>query len=154
MVTVQMIRCDIQDRTDTRTECLNRLKLKTAHLCHDHRIFCCLKCHTGIRISNISNYICILCIVLHDLTKQGSCRRLSVGSGNRKNLSLSCFICQFDFPPDRDSPVSHLIHNRKIGRNSRTHNNLIQCLQQLCLFFVRKCTKKNLQTAIPGFRDL
>ena len=44
MVTVQMIRCDIQDRTDTRTECLNRLKLKTAHLCHDHRIFCCLKC--------------------------------------------------------------------------------------------------------------
>ena len=54
MVTVQMILCDVKDRTDLWCKLLNRLKLKAADLCHCCRIFFHFQCFGCIRCSDIS----------------------------------------------------------------------------------------------------
>ena len=110
VMAVQMIRRDIQDRTDFGTECVNRLKLKTAHLCHNNRIILCLPHNARVRIADIAYNKCAFPEIFHDCTKQCCRGRLSICSGDRQHIPFTKDICQFNFTPDRNPCIPHLIH--------------------------------------------
>ena len=100
MMTVQMIRSDVQDRTDLRMKMLCGLQLEAADLCHSDRILIHLFHCCRVRVSDISHHKNRTSGMFHNGAQKTGGRRLSVGSRNRQHIALSKSVRQFHFSPD------------------------------------------------------
>ena len=138
MMTIQMIRSDIQDSTDLGTECMYCLQLKTADLRHYHRRFLCLESHIRIWIPDISHNENTLFPVVHDFSEKGCGCCLSVGTCNCKDISFSENICQFNLSPHRNPTLMHFPDDRKIRWNAGTHHHKRQPVQHLIFLLFRQ----------------
>ena len=140
MMTIQMILCDVKDRTDLWCKLLNRLKLKAADLCHCCRIFFHFQCFGCIRCSDISYHKNRFLCITHDLAKQCCRSSLSVCSGDRQHTALSCTISKLHFSPYRKSHIIKLLYDRNICRYSGTEYYQIKA----CFYFFREFSRIDL----------
>ena len=124
-MTVQMIRCDIQDRTDIWAEIHNGLQLEAGNFCYRYRIILCFHRHLGIRDTNVANHENTFIVCFHDLPGQRCRCRLAIGSGDGCQSALRALICQLDLTPDWDLGFIQHCHKWRLQRNSRTdHTHL------------------------------
>ena len=63
-MTVQMIRRDVRNSGDIRSEIHNAFQLKGTHLTYGHGLFLRIQRFSGKRISNISHYMRIRILAL------------------------------------------------------------------------------------------
>ena len=120
MMSVQMVFGDIKDCADLRCKFFDCLKLKTADLRYCRSIILHLQCFGSIWGSDISDNKNRIFCISHDLTKQCSCRCLTVCSGNCKHSSLTCAISKLDFSPDRKPLLIKALYDRDVSRYTGT----------------------------------
>ena len=101
MMSVQMIRCDVKNRTYLRMKFIYCLQLETAYFCYCHRFFRHLGSILRIRITDISNYIYIFKICFHNLTGKCCSCCFSICSCYGKKFSCTTKICKFNLSPYR-----------------------------------------------------
>ena len=130
MMTIQMIRRNIEDRTDFRMKLYNTLQHKAADLCCRHSIRLHTVRHICIWHADISHHIGMWIIIFQDLPHKGCRRGLSIRSGDCCNTPLSAAISKFDLTPDWNLTPSDLQHHWNIHRDSRTWDHQIHRVQQ------------------------
>ena len=139
MVTVQMVLCDVEDRTDLWCKFFDRLQLETADLRYCCGILFHFQCFGSVWSSNVSHYKDRVLCITHDLAKKGCCGCFAICSGDCEYPSLAGTVSQFYFSPYRKSHLIKFLHDRNICRYSRAQYNQIKTFQN----FLRKLTGIN-----------
>ena len=90
LVSVQMIRCEVQDRRNYRSELGRCLKLERRTLSYHPGVLICVLSLCHYRVAYVAYYICITACSLENLACEGRCGCLAVGSCD------SCESCRSD----------------------------------------------------------
>ena len=120
MMTVQMIRSDVQDRTDLRMKMLCGLQLKAADLCHSDRILIHLFHCCRVRISDVSYNENGVSHMLHDGSQEAGGCRFSIGSRDGQHVAFSKSVGQLHLAPDLQPFFLKMKDQRKVRGNTGT----------------------------------
>ena len=122
-MSVQMVRCEIQNGTHIRMEIYDCLKLEAAYLCYCVRILICRITQFSVRDSYVSNNYRAGIVRLYYLSHKSCCGGLTVCSCYCCYLALAIMICKFYLTPDRYSSISDYVCERSVNRYSRTYDH-------------------------------
>ena len=120
MMTIQMIRRNIQNRRYVRCKIISCLQLKTADLRHSYGFFRRITGDIRIGYSDVPHYKGLSHIVLHDLSGQSRRSGLSVRPCDGDESAFRKAIRQLHLSPDGNSSVSQCLNPFRIYRYTRT----------------------------------
>ena len=104
-MSVEVIRCDIQYRRDSRMELTCRLELEAGKLGYDHRFLSGRKSRVRVRVPDITDHEGVITRLLHDLAEQRSRRCLSVRAGDAEHMAFGRLPGKLHLAPDRYSRI-------------------------------------------------
>ncbi len=122
---VQMVRRDVQDRSDMRAKALDRLQLETRYLQHAPTLFARTLHQFGHRSSDVAPHLDRLPRPGQHLSAQRRRGRLPVGSRDRDDLPFQKPRRQLHLAHDRDPQPPRLLQPRRITRHPRAHHDQV-----------------------------
>ena len=124
VVTVEMVRRDIQNHSDVSLEVIHVVELETAQLHDIHIVF--LRSHLQRKARpHIAGKTYVEARILQNVIGEHRCCRLAVAAGDANHFRIRIATGQFNFRNDGNAFRFYFLHNRRRLRNPRAFHHFV-----------------------------